>query len=162
MKRKYVSGERRFVDKDFFCAHEVLLEEGKAEIYVAMGNWEKIFGVVVEDDESINVYASYNLQNGEVEEDLLLVWKKDKGDKILFYRMDTEERRFMRTKAEAYLKKEGVLLPEMLPITIEFGPGAGELHIGSENSSGCQYQDVMTTEDLREKVGQYIEQYLKD
>ena len=105
------------------------------------------------------LYASYNLQNGVIEEDLLLIWKQDKGDQILFYQMDTEERRLMRTKAEVHLKKEGVLLPAMLPITIEFGPGAGELHISSENNSGYQYQDVMTTEDLKEKVVQYIERY---
>lgn len=161
MKKEYVTGVRRFTNQDFFFEHEVLFEDIEVNLYVAMGCWDEIFGLHMQDDESINVYTNYNLETGTVQEDLLLVLKCKKKDHILHYRMNEAERQHMTNGAEEYLKKQGVLRPGTPSIIIEFGPRAGELHIGSENSSGCEYQEVLTVEDLREKISNYIDQYVK-
>ena len=125
-----------------------------------MGSWDEIFGIHVQDDESINVYTNYNLETGIVQEDLLLVWKRRKEDCILYYRMNKEEQKNMTYRAEEYLKKQVILRAGTPSIIIEFGPRAGELHIGSETSSGCEYQVVLTIKDLKAEISKYIDQYI--
>ena len=58
------------------------------------------------------------------------------------------------------MKKKGVLLPGRQNFTVEFGPEYGELCIGSENSSGCRYQEITDTTSLKRCIGEYIDQYL--
>lgn len=157
---EYVKGCRAFSQKDFYLDHEILLEEETANFYVVMGDLEEIFGIDLEGDDWINVYADMNLSNGHIKEDLMITWCHAEEERTVLYRMNETEKGLMQLAAVAYMKKEGVLIPGRWSFTIEFGPEYGELCIGTEDSSGCRYQEVHDISSLRQCINEYIDQYV--
>lgn len=160
MNKEYIQGERRFNEKDFYLDHEVLLEENKVNVYVVMGSWDEIFGIQVQEGESINVYTNYDFSAQCVEDDLVLVWKQQMKDRVHAYKMSVEEKSYMTEAVIKYLKKNGIILPKIEAFTIENGEKSGEICIGSESSSGCKYQDIFTKDDLKACVSRYIDDYI--
>lgn len=158
---EYVKGCREFSEKDFYFDHEILLEEETANFYVVMSNPEEVFGIVLEGDDWINVYADMNLSDGSVREDLLLTWCHAEEERAVLYHMNKIEKELIRLTAAEYMKKEGVMLPGRYQIfTVEFGPEYGALSIGSEGGSGCYYQEIFNMNDLKQCVCEYIDQYV--
>lgn len=157
---EYVKGCRDFTGKDFYLDDEILLEKETANFYVVMGSPEEIFGIALEEDDWINVYADMSLSNGSIKEDLILTWCHEEEEGTVLYRMNETEKELMRLAAEKHMKKKGVLLPGRQNFTVEFGPEYGELFIGTENSSGCRYQEITDTTSLKRCISEYIDQYL--
>lgn len=159
-KKEYVCGTMRFTNEDYYLEDEILLEDNKANVYVAMGNWSEIFGIQVEDDDWINVYANYDLSSGSIDEELVLTWSKGEEELERYYRMNEDERMYMKDSVEVYMSRNGILLPKTQPFTVEFGPNGGQLTIGMEDSSGCRYDDVFTVCELKKRIGEYIDRYV--
>lgn len=160
----YTKGNRSLNAHDFYFEDEIQECDGKLNFYMAFAsNVDQIFGTHVETNENdhyINVYANLDMKTGAVCEALEITLAKNSDNEYLKYRLSPEEQIILRAKMDDYFRCKKWLGLDLPELSITFQPGYGTIIISSENTTGCEYKDVFTMEDLHEAATDYVENNL--
>lgn len=103
-------GQHSFDWEDISFEQEIVADDGKLNFYVPIYfDAYGIFGDVVnelESDDSYNVYANYNLDEGDISEYLEIVIKYGDGhDDTAFYQLTPEEQEMFLRKMDEYCQR---------------------------------------------------------
>lgn len=103
----YISGGRRLEEKDISMAEDIMQNDNLLEFYLeVVFDPDKVFGTHVctdLNDDYVNVYANYDMETGEVCDDLEVYLVKGDGDEQDYkYRLSDEEKAYLLPKMEEY------------------------------------------------------------
>lgn len=112
MQAKCWRGQHPFDWNDIAFEQEIIESDGSLNFYVPIYfDAYGIFGDAVsklEPDDSYNVYANYDLEEGDVSEYLEIVVKYGDGhDDLAYYRLSPEEQEMFLRKMDAYCMEVG-------------------------------------------------------
>ena len=107
MQTKCWRGQHTFDWEDISFEQEIIVDDGKLNFYVPiLFDAYGIFGEAVSklgEDDSYNVYANYDLDEGDISEYLEIVVKYgDDHDDVAYYRLVPEEQEMFLRKMDAY------------------------------------------------------------
>lgn len=107
MQTKCWRGQHTFEWDDISFEQEIIADDGKMNFYVPIYfDAYGIFGEAVSKlgvDDSYNVYANYDLDEGDISEYLQIVIKYGDGhDDVAFYQLTSEEQEMFLRKMDAY------------------------------------------------------------
>lgn len=105
----YLHGERSLEPKDISFSEDIVQNDFMLEFYLDIAfDADRVFGTNVcttENDNYLNLYANYNLEEGWVDDDLTVVLVRSDGSDIeLRYKLSVEEKAAMIPKMDAYCK----------------------------------------------------------
>ncbi len=106
----YLSGSRRLEAKDISMAEDIIQNDNLLEFYLeVVFDPDKVFGTHVctdLNDDYVNVYANYNMETGQVCDDLEVYLVKGDGDEQDYkYRLTDEEKAYLLPKMEEYCQQ---------------------------------------------------------
>ena len=105
----YLHGERSLEAKDISFSEDIVQNDFMLEFYLDVAfDADRVFGTNVcttENDNYLNLYANYNLEEGWVDDALIVVLVRGDGSDIeLRYKLSVEEKAAMIPKMDAYCK----------------------------------------------------------
>ncbi len=103
----YLSGSRRLEATDISMAEDIVQHDNLLEFYLdVVFDPDKVFGIHVctsDNDDYVNVYANYDLEAGQVCDDLEVYLVKGDGDEQDYkYRLNDAEKMHLRPRMEEY------------------------------------------------------------
>lgn len=113
----YICGDRRLDPGEISFSDEVLEENGKLNFYMDVYfSPDAVLGTFVctdENDDIVNVYANYDLERGEVCDDLeITLWRGDGDCLEMKYRLSPEEKELLPKMEEYCQQNTGMTLGE--------------------------------------------------
>lgn len=112
MQTRCWRGQHSFDWDDISFEQEIISDDGKLNFYVPI--YFDAYGILgdavskLEPDDSYNVYANYNLEEGHISEYLEIVIKYGDGhDEIAYYQLSPKEQEMFLRKMDAYCMEVG-------------------------------------------------------
>lgn len=110
MQAKCWKGQHPFDWEDISFEHEILADDNTLNFYVPL--YFDTYGIFGEEvsklgpDDSFNVYANYNLDEGEISDYLeITVIYRDGHEDIAYYQLSPEEQEMFLRKMDAYCQE---------------------------------------------------------
>ena len=104
-------GSRELQPDDVYFDDEICDIEGKLNFYIpVLFNMDDVFGTNIgtpDSGDSVNIYANYDPESGQVSDTLEITLRKADGtDREYAYRLSDGERAMLLSKMDAYCQKE--------------------------------------------------------
>ena len=105
----YLTGSERIQESQISFAEDIVENDGRLNFYLeVVFDPDKVFGTHVcteDNDDYVNVYANYDLDAGQVCEDLSIVLVQDDADIEYLYRLSPEEQEVFSRKMDEYCRQ---------------------------------------------------------
>ena len=107
---QYLTGSRMLRAEDISFAEDIIQHDNLLEFYMEVSSFaDQVFGTNVcttENDDWLNIYASYDLDHGRVCDSLDVYLRHGNGDEQDFkYRLSAEEQALLLSKIDAYCQE---------------------------------------------------------